>query len=48
MPLRIRFRFDAKCSLHPRYDPAPGLFTITLSDGYTNAGSLLDGSISLH
>src|ERR1700732_4028578 len=30
MPLRIRFRFDGKCSLHPRYDPAPGLFTITL------------------
>jgi hypothetical protein len=22
MPLRIRFRFDGKCSLHPRYDPA--------------------------
>jgi hypothetical protein len=21
MPLRIRFRFDGKCSLHPRYDP---------------------------
>src|SRR5437588_562783 len=26
----------------------PGLFTITLSDGYTNTGSLVDGSISLH
>jgi hypothetical protein len=22
MSLRIRFRFDGKCSLHPRYDPA--------------------------
>jgi hypothetical protein len=21
MSLRIRFRFDGKCSLHPRYDP---------------------------
>jgi hypothetical protein len=26
----------------------PGLFTITLSDGYTNTGNLLDGSITLH
>ena len=26
----------------------PGLFTITLSDGYTNTGSLVDGSIALH
>jgi hypothetical protein len=22
MSLRIRFHFDGKCSLHPRYDPA--------------------------
>ena len=22
MSLRARFRFDGKCSLHPRYDPA--------------------------
>ena len=22
MSLRIRFRFDGKCNLHPRYDPA--------------------------
>ena len=22
MSLRVRFRFDGKCSLHPRYDPA--------------------------
>lgn len=26
----------------------PGLFSITLSNGYTNSGSLLDGSIALH
>ena len=26
---------------------APGLFSITLSDGYTNSGNLLDGSIAL-
>jgi hypothetical protein len=26
----------------------PGLFSITLSDGYTNSGTLLDGSIALH
>jgi hypothetical protein len=26
----------------------PGLFGITLSDGYTNSGNLLDGSITLH
>ena len=26
----------------------PGLFSITLSDGYTNSGNLLDGSIMLH
>ena len=26
----------------------PGLFNITLSDGYTNSGNLLDGSITLH
>jgi hypothetical protein len=26
----------------------PGLFSIILSDGYTNSGKLLDGSISLH
>jgi hypothetical protein len=26
----------------------PGLFSITLSDGYTNSGNLLDGSIALH
>jgi len=26
----------------------PGLFSITLSDGYTNSGHLLDGSITLH
>lgn len=22
MSLRVRFRFDGKCSIHPRYDPA--------------------------
>ncbi len=22
MSLRVRFRFDGKCSVHPRYDPA--------------------------
>lgn len=22
MSLRIRFRFDGKCTIHPRYDPA--------------------------
>jgi hypothetical protein len=27
---------------------APGLFTITLSDGYSNTGSLLDGSIIVY
>jgi len=27
---------------------APGMFSITLSDGYTNSGSLLSGSITLH
>jgi hypothetical protein len=26
----------------------PGLFSITLSDGYSNSGSLLDGSISVY
>jgi hypothetical protein len=26
----------------------PGLFTITLSDGYSNTGNLLDGSITVH
>jgi hypothetical protein len=26
----------------------PGLFSITLSDGYSNSGNLLDGSIALH
>jgi hypothetical protein len=26
----------------------PGLFSITLSDGYTNTGNLFDGSITLH
>lgn len=26
----------------------PGLFSITLSDGYTDSGNLLDGSITLH
>jgi hypothetical protein len=26
----------------------PGLFSITLSDGYTNSGALLDGGITLH
>jgi hypothetical protein len=26
----------------------PGVFSITLSDGYTNTGNLLDGSITLH
>ena len=26
----------------------PGLFSITLSDGYTNSGNLLDGSIVVH
>jgi hypothetical protein len=26
----------------------PGLFSITLSDGYTNSGPLLDGGIALH
>jgi hypothetical protein len=26
----------------------PGLFSITLSDGYSNIGNLLDGSIALH
>jgi hypothetical protein len=25
----------------------PGMFSITLSDGYINSGSLLDGSIQL-
>ena len=25
----------------------PGLFSITLSDGYSNSGNLLDGSITL-
>src|SRR5258708_39200325 len=27
---------------------APGLFTITLSDGYSNSGNLLDGSITVY
>jgi hypothetical protein len=27
---------------------APGMFSITLSDGYTNSGHLLDGSITLY
>ena len=27
---------------------APGLFSITLSDGYNNSGSLLDGSIVVY
>jgi hypothetical protein len=27
---------------------SPGLFSITLSDGYSNSGSLLDGSISVY
>jgi hypothetical protein len=27
---------------------APGLFTITLSDGYSNTGNLLDGSITVY
>jgi hypothetical protein len=27
---------------------APGMFSITLSNGYTNSGRLLDGSITLH
>jgi len=27
---------------------APGLFSITLSDGYNNSGSLLDGSITVY
>jgi hypothetical protein len=26
----------------------PGLFSITLSDGYSNSGSLLSGGITLH
>ena len=26
----------------------PGMFSITLSDGYTNSGNLIDGSITLH
>jgi hypothetical protein len=26
----------------------PGLFSITLSDGYSNSGNLIDGSIMLH
>jgi hypothetical protein len=26
----------------------PGLFSVTLSDGYTNTGNLIDGSITLH
>jgi len=26
----------------------PGLFSITLSNGYTNSGGLLSGSITLH
>ena len=26
----------------------PGLFSITLSDGYSSSGNLLDGSIALH
>lgn len=26
---------------------APGMFSITLSNGYTNSGHLLDGSITL-
>ena len=27
---------------------APGLFSITLSDGYSNSGNLLDGSITVY
>ena len=27
---------------------APGLFSITLSDGYSDSGSLLDGSITVY
>lgn len=27
---------------------APGLFSITLSDGYNNSGNLLDGSITVY
>jgi len=27
---------------------APGMFSITLSDGYSNSGHLLDGSITLY
>ena len=26
----------------------PGLFSITLSDGYSNSGNLLDGSITVY
>jgi hypothetical protein len=27
---------------------APGMFSITLSDGYTNSANLLGGGITLH
>ena len=27
---------------------APGLFSITLSDGYSKSGNLLDGSITVY
>ena len=27
---------------------APGLFSITLSNGYSNSGALLDGSITVY
>ena len=26
----------------------PGMFSITLSNGYANSGTLLDGNIALH
>ena len=39
MSLRIRFRFDGKCSLHPRYDP--------VRDGRPHHGNC-EGCESLH
>jgi len=39
MSLRIRFRFDGKCSLHPRYDP--------VRDGRPQHGNC-EGCESLH
>ncbi len=39
MSLRIRFRFEGKCSLHPRYDP--------VRDGRPQHGNC-EGCESLH